>query len=248
MEPKDRLGRINPIIEFLKSSPDRVNKIFIQKERGHFRLAEIIRLAKVNHIPLVFAPEEKLKKLYPHHQGAVALVAEREYVRVEDLLVKDKPAFLVILDEVVDPQNVGAIIRAAEGAGADGLILQERHSVGLTSTVATVAAGALSHLKVARATNLARVIEWLQEQGVLVVGASGESKIPWYNFDYTQPVALVLGSEGSGLRPNIKKKCDLLLSIPMLGKISSLNVSAAAAVFFYEVVRQRLAGSAKPAS
>lgn len=240
MEPKDRLGRLNPIIEFLKSSPGQLNKIFIQKEKGHYRISEIIRLAKANHIPLVFAPREKLDNLYPHHQGAVALLAEKEYLDLEDLLVTDHPAFLVVLDEVVDPQNVGAIIRSAEGAGADGLIMQERHSAGLTSTVATVAAGALSHLKVARVTNIARAIERLKEKGLWVVGAAGEARTRWYEFDYTRPVAVVLGSEGYGLRPNIKNKCDALLSLPMLGQVQSLNVSAAAAVFFYEVVRQRL--------
>ncbi|MDI6698326.1 MAG: 23S rRNA (guanosine(2251)-2'-O)-methyltransferase RlmB [Candidatus Saccharicenans sp.] len=245
MEPKDRLGRLNPIIEFLKSSPGRLNKIFIQKEKGHYRISEIIRLARENHIPLVFAPGEKLDNLYPRHQGAVALLAEKEYLDLEDLLVTDKPAFLVILDEVVDPQNVGAIIRSAEGAGADGLIMQERHSAGLTSTVATVAAGALSHLKVARVTNLARAIERLKEKGLWVVGAAGESKIRWFEFDFTRPLAVVLGSEGYGLRPNIKNKCDALLSLPMLGRVNSLNVSAAAAVFFYEVVRQRLLAGKK---
>ncbi len=245
MEPKDRLGRLNPIIEFLKSSPGRLNKIFIQKEKGHYRISEIIRLARENHIPLVFAPREKLDNLYPHHQGAVALLAEKEYLDLEDLLVTDKPAFLVILDEVVDPQNVGAIIRSAEGAGADGLIMQERHSAGLTSTVATVAAGALSHLKVARVTNLARAIERLKEKGLWVVGAAGEAKTRWFEFDFTRPVAVVLGSEGYGLRPNIKNKCDALLSLPMLGRVNSLNVSAAAAVFFYEVVRQRLLAEKK---
>ncbi|MGC8747091.1 MAG: 23S rRNA (guanosine(2251)-2'-O)-methyltransferase RlmB [Candidatus Saccharicenans sp.] len=243
MELKDKLGRINPIIEWLKSSPGRINKIFIQKGKGHYRISEIINLAKANHIPLVFAPRERLDTLYPHHQGAVALVAEKEYVDLEDLLVKDRPAFLVILDEVEDPQNIGAIIRSAEGAGADGLILPERRSAGLTGTVARVAAGALAHLKVSRVTNLARAIEWLKTQGIWVVGASGEAQNRWFEFDYTRSIAIVLGSEGSGLRANIKAKCDTLLSIPMLGQVNSLNVSAAAAVFFYEVVRQRLISS-----
>ncbi len=244
-EPKDRLGRLNPILELLKASPNKVNKIFIQKEKGHFRLSEIIRLARVNHIPLIFAPREKLDNLYPHHQGAVAMVAEKEYVDLEDLLREDRPAFLVILDEVEDPQNLGAILRSAEGAGVDGVIIQERHSAGLTATVATVAAGALSHLKVARVTNIARTIETLQEKGLWVVGASGEARTRWYEFDFTRPVAIVLGSEGYGIRTNVKKKCDALLSIPMLGQVGSLNVSAAAAVFFYEVVRQRLLAEKK---
>ncbi|MBC7363027.1 MAG: 23S rRNA (guanosine(2251)-2'-O)-methyltransferase RlmB [Candidatus Aminicenantes bacterium] len=228
------------MLEWLKASPNRLNKIFVQKEKGHHRINEIIALARLNHIPVVFVPRERLDRLHPDHQGVIAFVAEKEYVELEDLLVKDHPAFLVILDEVEDPQNIGAIIRSAEGAGVDGLVLPERHSAGLTATVATTAAGALAHLKVARVTNLARSIEWLKEQGVWVVGADGESKSRWFEFDYTQPVAIVLGSEGYGLRANIKKKCDQLLSIPMLGKVNSLNVSAAAAVFFYEVVRQRL--------
>jgi 23S rRNA (guanosine2251-2'-O)-methyltransferase len=239
MENQEKLGRINPIIEVLKSSPNRINKIFIQKERGSQRISEIIRLSRINNIPFIFVPKQRLDSLYPHHQGAIAFLAEKEYVPVENLLVVGKPAFLVILDEVEDPQNLGAIIRNAEGAGADGIILPERHSAGLTSTVATVASGALSHLKIARVANLARTIEWLKEKGVWVVGAAGEAQTRWYEFDFTQPVAIVLGSEGSGLRANIKKKCDVLLSLPMQGKLTSLNVSAAAAVFLFEVVRQR---------
>jgi len=240
MEAKDRLVRINPILEWLRASPNRLNKILVQKEKGHHRINEIIALARINHIPVVFVPRERLDRLHPDHQGVIAFVSEKEYLELEDLLIKDHPAFLVILDEVEDPQNIGAIIRSAEGAGADGLVLPERHSAGLTGTVATTAAGALAHLKVARVTNLARSIEWLKKQEVWVVGAAGESKSRWYEFDFTQPVAIVLGSEGYGLRANIKQKCDQLLSLPMLGKVNSLNVSAAAAVFFYEVVRQRL--------
>lgn len=245
MEIQDKLGRLNPIIEWLKSSPQRINKIFIQKEHVSQRTKEILQLARSNNIPVVFVPKQRLDQLYPHHQGVVAFIAEKEYSSLEDLVVKDHPAFLVILDEVEDPQNLGAIIRSAEGAGADGIILPERRSAGLTSTVATVAAGALSHIKVARVTNLSRSIDWLKEQGVWIVGATGEARIKWYEFDFTQPVAIVLGSEGSGIRAGIKKKCDVLLSLPMLGKISSLNVSAAAAVFFFEVVRQRLISSEK---
>ncbi len=245
MEPRDRLGRLNAIIEFLKTSPRRLNKIFIQKEKGHQKISEIIRLARNNHIPVVFAPREKLDKLHPDHQGAVALVAEKEYVELEDLLVQGKNAFLVILDEVVDPQNLGAIIRSAEGAGADGLIIQERHSAGLTAAVAEAAAGAISHLPVARVTNISRAIEQLKEKGIWVVGAEADAEKRWYEFDFTRPVAIVLGSEGHGLRQNVKKKCDELLSLPMLGQVNSLNVSAAAAVFFYEVVRQRLQAEKK---
>ncbi|HOL45045.1 MAG TPA: 23S rRNA (guanosine(2251)-2'-O)-methyltransferase RlmB [Candidatus Saccharicenans sp.] len=244
-QQEDRLGRINAIIEYLHGSPQRVNKIFVQKEKGHYQLAEIIRLARENHIPVIFAPRDKLDSLCPHHQGAVALVAEKEYSRLEDLVSGEKPAFLVMLDGVEDPQNIGAIVRSAEGAGANGLILQERHSAGLTPAVASVSAGAIHHLQVARVTNLSRSIDWLKEQGIWVVGAAGESPMRWFEFDFTLPVTIILGSEGSGLRANIRKKCDALLSLPMLGQVKSLNVGAAAAVFFYEVVRQRLLTSQK---
>ncbi|MBP7870086.1 MAG: 23S rRNA (guanosine(2251)-2'-O)-methyltransferase RlmB [Candidatus Saccharicenans sp.] len=245
MSQEDRLGRLKAIIEFLHGSPNRVNKIFVQEERGHYELAEVIRLARENHIPVVFAPRQRLDSLCPHHQGAVAFIAEKEYLRLEDLVVEGQPAFLVMLDGVEDPQNIGAIVRSAEGAGATGLILQERHSAGLTSAVASVSAGAIHHLKVARVTNLSRAIDWLKEQGIWVVGAAGEGQSRWFEFDYTLPVAIVLGSEGSGLRPNIRKKCDALLALPMLGQVKSLNVGAAAAVFFYEVVRQRLVKNQK---
>jgi 23S rRNA (guanosine2251-2'-O)-methyltransferase len=144
-----------------------------------------------------------------------------------------------LLDGIEDPQNLGAIIRTAEGAGADGIILPERRTVGLSETVSLVSAGALEYLKVARVKNLARTMDDLKNRGVWLVGAEAAGKEYWCEFDYKLPVGLVLGSEGKGLRPLIRKKCDKILSIPLLGSITSLNVSAAASIFLYEVVRQR---------
>jgi 23S rRNA (guanosine2251-2'-O)-methyltransferase len=238
----DQINRINPLLEILKSSPRRVNKLLLQKEEGHRPLGTIVGLAKANHIPYLFLPKQALDKMSPHHQGVVATLSPKEYAPLEQILAAAGPApFLVLLDEREDPQNLGAILRSAEGAGADGIVIPERRSAGLTETVFEVSAGALEHLQVARVPNLAQTMEALKTRGVWLIGAEGEGDGLFYEFDYTQPVAIVLGSEGRGLRQLTRKKCDRILSIPMRGKVNSLNVAAAASVFFFEVARQRTA-------
>jgi 23S rRNA (guanosine2251-2'-O)-methyltransferase len=169
----------------------------------------------------------------------MAEVSPKRYASVEDILGRSARPFVVLLDEVEDPQNLGAIVRSAEGAGADGIILPERRSAGLTETVDTVSAGALEHLPVARVANLVRTMEDLKKKGLWLVGAEGSGEEPWHAFDYTVPIGIVLGSEGRGLRPLVRKSCDKVLAIPLAGQVGSLNVGAAAAVFFFEVVRQR---------
>jgi len=221
----DKIIRINPLLEALKSAPERVNKVFVQEEKGHARIGEVIRVAKSHNVPVVFVPARRLDQVAPGHQGVMAEISPRCYASLEEILARSPKPFVVILDEVEDPQNLGAIIRSAEGAGADGLILPERRSAGLTETVDTVSAGALAHLLVTRVPNLVRA------------EASGDA--PWYSFDYTGPIGIVLGSEGKGLRPLVRKTCDKVLAIPLAGKVGSLNVAAAAAVFLFEVVRQR---------
>jgi len=233
------VSRLNPIFEVLKSAPRRVNKIFIQKEAGPRRIGEIIQQAKANGIPYIFVPKLKLDRLAEHHQGAVAFISPKEFSTLEEILAGRKTPFLVLLDEIEDPQNLGAILRSAECAGVDGLVLTGHRSAGLTETVSTVSAGALEYVKVTRVPNLAQAMEELKRRGLWFVGAEGGEKEPWYKFDYTLPVGVVLGSEGKGLRPLVKKRCDKVLSIPLLGRINSLNVSAAAAVFLFEVARQR---------
>ena len=235
----DTVSRLNPIFEVLKSAPRRVNKIFIQKEAGPRRIGEIIQQARANGIPCIFVPKHKLDQLADHHQGAVAFISPKEFSTLEEILAGTKAPFLVLLDEIEDPQNLGAIIRSAECAGVDGLVLPEHRSAGLTETVSIVAAGALEHVKIARVTNLAQTREELKKRGLWFVGAEGGGTEPWYTFDYTVPVGIVLGSEGKGLRPLVRKRCDKVLSIPLFGRINSLNVSAAAAVFLFEVARQR---------
>lgn len=235
----DRICRLNPLIEVLKSSPNRINKILIQDGKKQKKIDEIIQLAKAKQIPFLFVPRQRLGNLDRNHQGAVALISPKEFSSLGDLFVSDRIPFLLLLDGIKDPQNLGAIIRTAEGAGVDGIILPERRSVGLSETVSLVSAGALEYLKVARVKNLARVMDDLRDRGIWLVGAEGGYKELWDEFDYKLPVGLVLGSEGKGLRPLIRKKCDKILSIPLLGSMTSLNVSAAASIFLYEVVRQR---------
>lgn len=238
----DRISRINPLLEALRSASERVNKVFVQEERGHARIGEVIREAKARRVPVVFVPSRRLDQVAPGHQGVVAEVSPMGYATVESILSRSPKPFVVVLDEVEDPQNLGAIVRSAEGAGADGIILPERRSAGLTETVEAVSAGALEHLPVARVPNLVRAMEDLKKKGLWLVGAEGSGDEPWYSFDYTGPVAIVLGSEGKGLRPLVRKTCDEVLAIPLAGKVGSLNVAAAAAVFFFEVVRQRQKG------
>lgn len=236
----ETVGRLNPIIEILRSAPGRVQKVFIQEERGPHKIAEVIRMAKERGLPLQFLPKRKLDLVSPGHQGAVVLFAAKEYSDLEEILAGSRLPFLVLLDEIEDPQNLGAIIRSAECAGADGIILPERRSAGITDTVMEVSAGAAAHLKIARVTNLARTMEDLKPKGVWFVGAEAGHEALWYDFDYAVPVGIVLGSENRGLRRLVREKCDRVLSIPLLGRVNSLNVAAAAAVFCFEVARQRL--------
>ncbi len=235
----EKIGRLNAVIEILRADPGRIQKLAIQQERGPHRIAEVIRLAKERGIPFHFIPRRKLDLIAPGHQGAVVLLSAKGFCSLEDILAAAANPFLVLLDEIADPQNLGAILRSAECAGADGVILPERRSAGLTDTVVEVSAGAAEHLKVARVTNLARTMDSLKEKGIWLVGAEGGEKELWTDFDYTVPVGIVLGSEGRGMRRLVREKCDKVLSIPLFGRVNSLNVSAAAAVFFFEVARQR---------
>ncbi len=236
----EKIARLNPILEALNSSPERINKIWIQKEKRQRKITQLIQIARAKRVSFLFVPKKKLDKLSLDHQGAVAFLSVKEYTPLASLLSSAQTPFLILLDGIEDPQNLGAIIRSAEGARADGIILPERRAVGLTEAVSLVSAGAVEHIKITRVKNLARTMEGLKKKGVWLVGAEGGSQNNWYEFDYNLPVGLVLGSEGKGLRPLVRKKCDKILSIPLFGKMTSLNVASAASIFFYEVVRQRM--------
>jgi 23S rRNA (guanosine2251-2'-O)-methyltransferase len=237
----EKVSRLNPVLEILRSSSGRIQKVLIQKEKRPGKIFEVIRLARSSDIPYIFVPKHRLDLIDPGHQGVVALLSAKEFSSLEDILAGAKNPFLVLLDEIEDPQNLGAIIRSAEGAGADGIILPERRSAGLTEATLSVSAGAAEHFKIARVKNLAQTMDDLKKRGLWLVGAEGDGREMWYGFDYTVPVGIVLGSEGKGLRRLVREKCDKILSIPLFGHLNSLNVAAAAAVFFFEVVRQRLA-------
>ncbi len=235
----EKITRLNSLLEAVKYSPERINKLLIQDGIKKPKIVEIILWARKNGVPLFFLPAKRLRIIDRDHQGAIALLTVKEYATLDSILVSQRVPFLLLLDGIEDPQNLGAIIRTAEGAGVDGVLIPERRAAALTGTVSSVSAGAVEHMKVARVKNLARTMEELKKKGLWMVGAEGGESDPWHDFDYTLPVGLVFGSESRGLRRLVREKCDKVLSIPLLGKINSLNVAAAAAIFMFEVVRQR---------
>jgi 23S rRNA (guanosine2251-2'-O)-methyltransferase len=234
-----KISRLNALLETVLSSPSRINKILVQKGTHRSLVEQILKAARKNRVPFQFVPKKKLDSLDRHHQGAIALVSPKMYASLDDILQSSQCPFLILLDGIEDPQNLGAIIRTAEGAGVNGIIIPERRSAGLTEAVAAVSAGAVEHVSIARVKNLARTMETLKEKGIWLIGAEGGEKDLWFDFDFNVPLALVFGSEGKGLRPLVKSKCDKILSLPLQGKILSLNVASAAAVFIFEVIRQR---------
>ena len=239
IQEKEKISRLNSLLEAVRQSPERVNKILIQEGIKKGKIAEIISLARKHRIPFFYLPQRKLTVVDPHHQGAIALLAAKEYTSMDSILASSEVPFLLLLDGIADPQNLGSIIRTADGAGVDGIVIPERRSALLTEAVASVATGALEHVKVARIKNMARTMDMLRKKGVWLVGAEAGEEGLWHDFDYTLPVGLVFGSEGTGLRHLVRQKCDLVLSLPLLGEMTSLNVATAAAIFMYEVVRQR---------
>ncbi|HDJ23491.1 MAG TPA: 23S rRNA (guanosine(2251)-2'-O)-methyltransferase RlmB [Candidatus Aminicenantes bacterium] len=235
----ETLYRLNPILEALRAQPRQVVKIFILKQTPNRRLKQLFRLAREKDVPVSLVPRAKLDRLYPHHQGAIAWLSPLPYAELDDLLDSSDYPFFLALDNIEDPQNLGAILRSADGGGVEAVIIPARHTVGLTGSVASVSAGAWASVPLCRVKNLARTLAGLKEKGVWIIGAEARAEKLWYEFDYTQPVVIVLGSEGQGLRPVVRQQCDELLSLPLGGQVSSLNVAATAAVFIYEVVRQR---------
>lgn len=241
--PTNALYGVLPVLEALRSGGRRVEKIVVAVGVRQHRLQEIYDLARENHVIVETAPRERLDKLVAegaNHQGILALTAAADYVDADRLLEKGSgPGLFVVLDGVEDPRNLGAILRSAECAGADGIFIPERRAVGLTETVAKSSAGAIEHIGVAKVTNLNRFIEKLRERNIWVVGTAGDAEMSYTDWDWTTPTALVLGSEGNGLHRLVTKNCDALVRIPMYGKIDSLNVSVATGVILFEARRQR---------
>ena len=235
----------NAVIEALRAGTT-IDKIFIQKGETDKTLGHIASTARAAGVVVVDADKRKLDFMSRTHahQGVIALTSVREYVSVEDILniahEKGENPLIVVCDEISDPHNLGAIIRTAECAGAHGVVIPKRRSAGLTSIVGKTSAGAVSYVPVARVPNIPALLEQLQKEGVWVFGTAAEGTTTLYSADLKGPAAIVIGSEGDGMTRLVREKCDFLVSIPMKGKISSLNASAAAAILLYEAVRQRL--------
>ena len=240
----ERIEGRNAVIEALRAGRA-IDKIYIAKGEVDQTLGHIASKARAQGVVVVETDRRKLDAMSQTHahQGVVALCAVKEYCTVEDLLQraaeKGEAPFLVMCDEISDPHNLGAIIRTAECVGAHGVIIPKRRSAGLTAVVDKASAGAAEHLPIARVANLSAAIETLKKAGVWVYGAAAEGESPLWKTDLTGSVCIVIGSEGDGISRLVREHCDVLVSIPMKGEISSLNASAAAAVLMYEALRQR---------
>ena len=234
----------NAVIEALRAGTA-IDKIYIARGETDAALGHIACAARDKGIVVTEADRRKLDGMSrtKSHQGVVAVAAVREYAGVDDILSaareKGEKPLIVVCDELSDPHNLGAVIRTAECAGAHGVIIPKRRSAGLTAVVAKTSAGAVSYLPVARVPNLTAALKGLKEQGLWVFGADAGGGTKLYDADLRGPAAIVIGSEGSGLGRLVREQCDFLVSIPMRGRINSLNASAAAAVVLYEAVRQR---------
>jgi 23S rRNA (guanosine2251-2'-O)-methyltransferase len=241
---EDRVYGRNPVLALLRQGGRRADEIAVLAG-GRGPLGEVVALARRAGVKVSFRTREQLTAMAgsPEHQGVVARVSSAEYVELEDLLAipveRGQTPFYLVLDQIQDPRNLGAILRTAEAFGVHGVVIPKHHAVGLTDAAARTAMGAVERVPVARATNLVSALERIKETGTWVYGATpGEGVAPW-GADLRGPVCLVLGSEGEGLRPLVARACDAVLAIPMAGVAESLNVAAAAAVLCYEVTRQR---------
>jgi 23S rRNA (guanosine2251-2'-O)-methyltransferase len=233
-----------PVLEALRAGGRRIERIVIADGAKHERLREVIEAARRAGVPVRHEPRASLDRLTDraNHQGVIAIASAASYADEEQILAGIAgSSLLVLLDGVEDPHNLGAIIRTAECAGATAVVIPERRAAHVTEVVAKTSAGATEYLPIARVTNLARFIEQLKQRSVWVVGIEQSGEMPYTQYDYTGPIALVLGGEGAGLHRLVREHCDVVVSIPMLGKINSLNVSVAAGVVLFEAVRQRSA-------
>ena len=235
----------NAVIEALRAG-ERIDKIYLQKGETDKTLGHIASRARAAGVVVVEADRRKLDAMSRTHahQGVIALAAVREYVSVESILSaaaeKGEPPLIVVCDEISDPHNLGAVIRTAECAGAHGVVIPKRRSAGLTAVVAKTSAGAVAHMPVARVPNIPSLLKDLKKRGVWVFGTAASGDTELYEADLKGPAAVVIGSEGSGMTRLAMENCDVLVRIPMRGRLNSLNASAAAAILLYEAVRQRL--------
>ena len=237
-----KLAGRNPVTEAIRAGRP-IDRILIQEGAGG-AADRVKKLAKENHIPVETVPKRDIDRLAPDeaHQGVVAFCSTHEYASVDDIFAaaekKGEPPFIVVLDGIEDPHNLGAVLRSAECAGAHGVIIPKRNACGLTETVAKSSAGAVEYVPCARVTNIARTLEDLKEKGVWIYACDMDGAT-YYKQDMKGPCAIVIGAEGKGISRLVKEKCDFTVSMPLMGKIQSLNASNAACVLMYEIRRQR---------
>jgi 23S rRNA (guanosine2251-2'-O)-methyltransferase len=249
-EPSDRstpsniiAGR-NPVIEALRAGTMIEKVVILAGVRGDI-IEKIRGMARRNRVPVVEVGKQKFRELVSDTttQGVVAIVGTKSYVEIDDILAqaseRSEPPFVLILDEIEDPQNLGALIRTAECVGIHGVIIPKHHAASVNQTVAKTSAGASEHVPVAKVTNIAQTLEELKQKGLWIVGSSSDAEQLYTEVDYAMPIALVVGNEGKGIRQLVKEKCDFLVRIPLYGKVGSLNASVAGALVMYEVVRKR---------
>jgi len=241
----DQVEGRNSVLELLESQKD-INKIFIAKGEKHGSINKIIAIAKERGIILVEKDKRKMDEMAQNqnYQGVIAIVPPYEYCEIEDILEeakqKNEDPFILILDGIEDPHNLGSIIRTAETAGVHGIIIPKRRAASVNSTVNKTSAGAVEHMKIVRVTNISDAIEELKRIGLWICGTDGGTDKYYYNQDLTGPLGIVIGNEGKGISDKVKKNCDFLVKIPMKGKVTSLNAAVSAGIVVYESVKQRI--------
>ena len=242
---EDQVEGRNAVIELLESGKD-INKIFVTKGEKHGSINKIISMAKERKVILVEKDKRQMEQMAQNqnYQGVIAIVPPFEYCEIEDILEKAKELnedpFVLILDGIEDPHNLGSIIRTAETAGVHGMIIPKRRAAAVNSTVNKVSAGAVQYMKIARVTNITDSIEKLKENGLWICGTDISTDTYYYNQDLKGALGIVIGNEGTGMSDRVKKSCDFLVKIPMKGKVTSLNASVSAGIVIYEAMKQRM--------
>lgn len=241
----DQIEGRNSVLELLESGKD-VNKIFVTRGEKHGSINKILGIAKERKIIVVEKDKKQMDEMAQeeNYQGVIAIVPPFEYVEISDILEvakeRNEDPFVIVLDGIEDPHNLGSIIRTAETAGVHGVIIPKRRAVSVNSTVNKASAGAVEHMKIARVTNISDAIEELKKAGLWVCGTAVDTNKYYYNQDLTGPLVIVIGNEGKGIGEKVKKNCDFLVKIPMKGKVQSLNASVSTGIVVYEAVKQRI--------
>lgn len=242
---EDQVEGRNSVLELLESGKD-INKIFVTKGEKHGSINKIIAIAKERRIIIVEKDRRQMEQIAQtnNYQGVIAIVPPFEYCEIEDILEEAKSRnedpFVLILDGIEDPHNLGSIIRTAETAGVHGIIIPKRRAASVNATVNKTSAGAVEHMKIARVTNISDSIQKLKDAGLWICGTDINTQTYYYNQDLTGPLGIVIGNEGSGMSEKVRKNCDFLVKIPMKGKVTSLNASVSTGIVVYEAVKQRL--------